>query len=47
MPQCAAFVRALREAFGTDQVIVLYAAENGRQWGDESAREPDAVIAQP
>jgi hypothetical protein len=30
-PECAAFVEAMREAFGKDEVKVLFVEENGFQ----------------
>lgn len=35
-PQCAAFVEAMREAFGADQVTVLYVEENDFKLGESS-----------
>jgi len=34
-PQCAAFVRKMREVFGEDQVTVLYVEENGFKLGEK------------
>lgn len=33
-PQCAAFVRAMREAFGHDQVTVLWVKEGDFELGE-------------
>lgn len=35
-PLCAAFVEAMREAFGADQVIVLYVEEGNFKLGETS-----------
>ena len=35
-PLCAAFVEAMREAFGRDQVTVLYVEENGFKLGEQT-----------
>lgn len=33
-PHCASFVEAMREAFGADQVKVIYVEENGFKLGE-------------
>jgi hypothetical protein len=38
MPECAAFTDAMREHF--PNLRVLYASENGREWGE---KQPEGV----
>lgn len=39
-PECAAFVAAMREAFGADQVKVLYVREGDFEIGEKSDVQP-------
>lgn len=44
-PLCAAFVEAMREAFGTDQVKVVYVREGGFEMGSPIDKSKDISTA--